>query len=98
MRAIQKYDAAKNGQRNFHGCSVNLMFVRTILTSTNSCQENCVANDSTRRSFLKLSAMRLAATASAEFSLATSKPGAAPQSGEIAVRVTGGNSRHESAP
>ena len=42
--------------------------------------------------------MGLAATASAEFSLATSKPAAAPQSGEIAVRVTGGNSRYESAP
>ena len=57
-----------------------------------------MANDSTRRTFLKLSAMGLLATASAEFSAASSRTTGAPQSEEIAVRVTGGKMRYESAP
>jgi glucosylceramidase len=56
-----------------------------------------VTNDATRRTFLKLSAMGLAATATGEFSVASSASSGAPQPGEIAVRVTGGNMRYAAA-
>jgi glucosylceramidase len=42
--------------------------------------------------------MGLAATAATEFSVASSGEPGAPQSGEIAVRVTGGKMRYEAAP
>jgi glucosylceramidase len=78
---------------------MKLRIARTILTSVNSCQETRVTNDQTRRTFLKLSAVGLATTATAEFSSASVFPGVvAPQSGEIAVRVTSGKMRYESAP
>ena len=57
-----------------------------------------MSREQTRRTFLKLSALGLAATTtsklSAEFAAATP----APQSGEIAVRVTSGTLRYSSAP
>ena len=72
--------------------------VRTILTTANSCQENRVTTDQTRRSFLKLSAMGLAASTTTELASAFPTSAAAPQSGEIALRVTSGKMRYESAP
>jgi glucosylceramidase len=42
--------------------------------------------------------MGLAATAGSEFSVAASNRAAAPESGEVAVRVTGGKMRYEAAP
>jgi glucosylceramidase len=60
------------------------------------CQENIVSNESTRRTFLKLSAVGLAATATTE--LATAFPSPAPEPGSnISVRVTGGKFRYSSA-
>ena len=57
-----------------------------------------MSNDPTRRTFLKLSALGLAAARGREFSVASSVPASAPQSGEIRVRVTGGNLRYQAAP
>jgi glucosylceramidase len=62
-----------------------------------------VTNEQTRRAFLKLSAMGVAVTASADRSAAAVDPLSpaapfAPPAGEIQVRVTGGKMRHESAP
>jgi glucosylceramidase len=57
-----------------------------------------VTNDATRRSFLKLSALGLAAAGSRDFLLASSLPAGAPPSPEIAVRVTGGTMRYQAAP
>lgn len=53
-----------------------------------------MSNEQTRRTFLKLSALGLAASTSSRFSVATP----APQAGEIAVRVTSGNLRYAAAP
>src|SRR5438045_9747918 len=71
-----------------------LSIIRTILTRLNYRQENCVSNEQTRRTFLKLSALGLTASTSSRFSLASP----APQAGEIAVRVTAGNLRYAAAP
>jgi glucosylceramidase len=60
-----------------------------------------VTNNQTRRRFLKLSAMGLAATADLSASSPpslSSAPTSAPAAGEIAVRVTGGTMRYEAAP
>jgi hypothetical protein len=67
--------------------------IRTILTTSISCQENCVSSEQTRRTFLKVSALGIAATSTARFSAAI----AAPLSADITVRVTGGTQRYAAA-
>ena len=54
-------------------------------------------NEQTRRTFLKMSAAGLTATATAEFAAAFPIAEAARPAGEIAVRVTGGNRRYAAA-
>jgi glucosylceramidase len=76
---------------------VKLKIVRTILTTTDSCQENRVTNEQTRRTFLKLSALGLAATTGNEFAYAIPASAPTPQSDEITVRVTSGKLRYASA-
>ena len=56
-----------------------------------------MTHDPTRRTFLKQSALGLAAVRSRDFSLASSVPAPAPESPEIAVRVTGGTLRYQAA-
>ena len=53
-----------------------------------------MSNEQTRRTFLKLSALGLAASTSSRFCVASP----APQAGEIAVRVTAGTLRYAAAP
>ena len=55
-----------------------------------------MSSEQTRRSFLKLSAIGLAAASTSELAFATPSP-ADPQTGEIAVRITGGSQRYASA-
>jgi len=54
-------------------------------------------NESSRRTFLKMSAIGLATAASSDLTVAMSGR-AAPPSGDISVRVTGGKLRYEAAP
>jgi glucosylceramidase len=56
-----------------------------------------VSNEQTRRTFLKLSAIGLAATTTSEFAYGIPSSAVAPQSDEIAVRVTGGKLRYAAA-
>lgn len=56
-----------------------------------------MSSEQTRRTFLKLSAIGVTAAATGEFASALSSP-TAPQSGQITVRVTGGDLRYASAP
>ena len=70
--------------------------LRTILTANHSCQENSVSNEQTRRTFLKLSAVGLTATAAADWRPRFTASAAAP-AGEIAVRVTSGKLRYAAA-
>ncbi len=53
-----------------------------------------MSSEQTRRSFLKISALGLAATGTSRWSAAVSAPGA----GDISVRVTGGTLRYAAAP
>lgn len=55
-----------------------------------------MSSEQTRRTFLKLSAVGVAATATGDLRLANAS--AAPPSGEISVRVTGGSLRYAAAP
>lgn len=73
------------------------MIVRTILSTTNSCQENSVSNDQTRRTFLKISALGMAATTATKLVGATAVAEVPPPEGEIKVRVTGGKLRYAAA-
>src|SRR5579864_3176807 len=57
-----------------------------------------VSNTQTRRSFLKLSAAGLTATATTDLASALTPSVAAPPSGDITVRVTGGKLRYAPAP
>ncbi len=56
-----------------------------------------MSNEQTRRTFLKLSAIGLAATTTSEFAYGTPTSALAPQSDEITVRVTSGKLRYASA-
>jgi len=78
---------------------MNLMFVRTILTGSISCQENPVSSEKTRRDFLKLSACGVVAASAVEVAAAfPSSAAPEPQAGEITVRMTGGSKRYEAQP
>ena len=57
-----------------------------------------MSNDQTRRTFLKLSAAGIAAVGTAELESPFADPAPAPSSGEISVRVTGGDQHYVSAP
>jgi glucosylceramidase len=56
-----------------------------------------VSSEQTRRAFLKLSAVGLTATAASDLASALTPSGAAPPTGDIAVRVTGGKLRYAAA-
>ena len=57
-----------------------------------------MSTDQSRRTFLKLSAVGIAAVGTAELESAFANPAPAPSSGEISVRVTGGNQHYAAAP
>jgi glucosylceramidase len=71
--------------------------VRTILTAANSCQEDRVPSEQTRRTFLKLSAVGVTAAAAGELATAAPATTSGPQSSEISVRVTNGTQRYAAA-
>ena len=56
-----------------------------------------MSNEQTRRTFLKLSAAGLTATATADLASALAPSSASAPQGDIAVRVTGGKLRYTSA-
>jgi glucosylceramidase len=74
---------------------VKFAMVGTILTTVSSCQENCV-KEQTRRNFLKVSGIGIAAVTTSR--LANAFPGASAPTGEIEVRITGGTYRYWTAP
>jgi glucosylceramidase len=57
-----------------------------------------VSSEQTRRTFLKVSALGLAASGAGKFAGAISGPGAAPANGDISVRVTSGDRHYSTAP
>src|SRR5882724_6541589 len=74
------------------------MILRTILTTNRNPPGDAMSSEQTRRTFLKLSAAGLTATATPDLAYSLARTDAASPTGAIEVRVTSGRLRYAAAP